>query len=286
MEFKSNGKVIIRDLSSLDASVSETTFAIDKGTVRIQEFKLASHSSAIEFSMLSNTLISASGLRFTNDISGKTYTPAERLAEAKRISAEAEKQRLERLARQEQRARAEEQKAIEATKRAEADVQKEVQAMEQRDAEKARLAASVKQAEEEKARTIEKAKRYAAEHLPLFTNQIVTLTDSDNTTYSNICLTRASLDGVVYRFTDAVGGGCIAYPKLGIETLAALNIDTNMIAVSEERAVIQAEILKQYKELLAREGAAAANAYRKEWNTRLGQYSARDAFNRRYGLNR
>jgi hypothetical protein len=280
LEFKSNGKVIVRDLSSLSASVDETTYTVDRHTVRIHEIKLGGNTSAVEFSLTGDTLISANGFQFKKDTSGKTYTPAERLAEAKKTAAEAEQERLQAL-----RTQGQLEEKERARRAAERKLEQEKAAAQAAD--RTFLANIVREQEEaeSKAKTEkENAKRFAAEHLPAFTNLIVTLTCNDNTTFSNIALISASLDGLVYRITNGVGGGLIPYTQLDAKTFEDLHIDTNIIEVAEERSRIKAELDRQYNQMLAQEGAAKANEFRRTWNQRLTTYSAEAAFARRYGL--
>ena len=221
---------------------------MDKSTVRIQEFKLGGKSWAAEFTFEGETLVNAKGEKFVKDTSGKTYTPAERLAErekARQAAAEREAQRAAQQAAREKekeardRESAARQQAIDAAELVKkvSKVEADLKAIE----ESKRLAALA--AEEQTAK--EAAKRHATTHLPTFTNQVVTLTSTENITYSNIALVRASLDGIVYRAPTGAGGGTIPYTKLSPETLETLQVDTNMIEVAAQRAQAKAQMEQQ-----------------------------------------
>ncbi|MGO8926773.1 MAG: hypothetical protein ACLQU3_07785 [Limisphaerales bacterium] len=293
LELKSHGRVLIRDLSEESPSVAETTFVVENGIVRIHEFKVGGTTSAWEFSMVKDTLVTAKGIKFNKDTSSKTYSPAERLAERK---AEEEKEEAEERKQAEQQAeqeRKQEEQRLLAQKAREVEDLKLKEQADKQHAERERIAALQKQAEQERAKAIEdakiakeNAKRYAAEHLPTFTNQIATLMSNDGRIYSNICLKRASLDGIVYTFTNALGGGLIPNPKLDPDTLESLNIDTNMIAVGEDRALVKAELDRQYNLMVAQVGATKADEYRRDMNQRLNSYAGQQAFAMQYGIAR
>ena len=185
LEFKSNGKVLIRDLKS--TYIAEQNFTVEKNVVRIDALKVGGVTSAVEFSIDGNRLINANGLQYKKDTSGRTYTPLERVAEANKISAQAELAQRQLALKEKERELAELKMKAEQEK-ASAE-QERLAALSRQEQE--RIAALSKQAEEEQARAIEQAKldkenakRYAAAHLPAFTNQIVTLSCNDGTTYS------------------------------------------------------------------------------------------------------
>ena len=88
----------------------------------------------------------------------------------------------------------------------------------------------------------------------------------------------------MFTYTDSMGGGVIPYTALDVDRLESFNVDTNMVAVAEDRVLIKAELDRQYNQMLAQEGPTRANAYRKDMNERLNTYSASEAFAARYGI--
>jgi hypothetical protein len=281
LEFRPDRTVIIRDLS--DSFVTRSTYSLERNTVTIQMFKLLGMNSALELSIEGQTLVSGNGLRFVKDVSGRTYSPVE-LARAKaeaearvaRAAAVAEKARVE----------AERVRAEAARLRAEAEARARAEEARRRaelDAEQARQ----KAAEEAAVARTKAARAEAVAHLPSFSNQIVTLTTLSGNAYTNISLVKADADGVIYGIPESVGGGRISYTNLSADTLVGLGLNTNIIGVAEERAVVKAAADEYYRAISEQQGIEAAAAFKADYERWLEeqryQSSMQAGFYGRYG---
>jgi hypothetical protein len=245
LDFRGNGKVIVRDLSS--SVIDETEYTVERGVVVIKVFKFFGVNGSLELSMDGDALVAADGRRYTKDTSGRTYTPAERVQEAARAQAEAAKARSEAA-----KARSEADKI-----KAEAEAKLRMAEMTaQAEAEAAR--AKIEAEKTEAIKRANAAKAAALAHLPSFTNQIVTITNLGGAVYTNIALVRASPDGIVYRTTDGAGGGCISYTNLSPDVLETFGIDTNCISIAQERAELKAAADAYDRAISAQKGAATA----------------------------
>jgi hypothetical protein len=76
--------------------------------------------------------------------------------------------------------------------------------------------------------------------------KLTTFTNLQGHVYENVRLEHASLDGVIYSFTNTVGGGMAKYQDLSPDFLTSLNIPTNRIQIAEERAKLRAEQKARY----------------------------------------
>jgi len=76
--------------------------------------------------------------------------------------------------------------------------------------------------------------------------KVTTFTKLQGHVYENVRLERGTLDGLIYSFTNTVGGGMVKYKDLSTEYLTSLNIPTNRIQVAEAREKVRAEQKAQY----------------------------------------
>jgi hypothetical protein len=67
-----------------------------------------------------------------------------------------------------------------------------------------------------------------------FTNRVATFTNLQGTVYKDVTLTKADLDGVIYR--EEAGGGRVCYTNLSPAVLEAWGIPTNRIETARARA--------------------------------------------------
>lgn len=75
-------------------------------------------------------------------------------------------------------------------------------------------------------------------------NITATFTNRQNVTYTNVTLSQANMDGVIYMCDS--GGGLISYTNLSPDLLEQWGIPTNRIQMAEERAGEKAERDKEY----------------------------------------
>ena len=76
--------------------------------------------------------------------------------------------------------------------------------------------------------------------------KVTTFTNLQGHVYENVRLERGTLDGLIYSFTNTVGGGMVKYKDLSTEYLTSLNIPTNRIQIAEDREKVRAEQKAQY----------------------------------------
>lgn len=290
LDFRPQGKVIIRDLSAplSDPFVVESEYTQTRDIIVIKAFNVFGINGALELSINGSTLVAANGVKFVKDKSGRKYTPLERAKEVAKAEAEAMEVRIR------QKAAWEEARRVAAEK----ELAQMHEAAKERDERSRELAAaSMAKAEDEaaKSRALQKAnaaKIAAIASLPTFTNQIVTIVTSEGVGYTNISLIRASLDGIIYLVPESTIGGCIYYTNLALDDFARFNIDTNCIAIAEERAIVRSKAEAYESSIMAQQGTAAAAAFRADWERWWKQqqrnspyaYAPSMAFQARYGL--
>jgi hypothetical protein len=278
LEFKNGGKVIIRDLHSMFVDVQ--TYTVEKNVVRINQFRLGGVSSVIEFSIDGNRLISANGLQFKKDTSGKSYTPMERIAELNKVRSETDKIQSQILLTNKWLEIKKEERRL-----SEIRFQQESQRLTWEQVK--RFADAKRVADEKEAARLkaiadkEYAKRVAAAYLPVFTNQIVTIMCNDGITYSNISLAGSTLDGITYRIPEKTEGGCISYLRITPEILEELHINTNLVDVARDRLtqktnspqVIVVPVQRLQERRANNAESRAAEAFRKQYG--LDRYGKR-----------
>lgn len=76
--------------------------------------------------------------------------------------------------------------------------------------------------------------------------KLTTFTNLQGHVYENVRLERGTLDGLIYSFTNTVGGGLVRYQDLSTEYLTSLNIPTNRIQIAEDREKVRAEQKARY----------------------------------------
>lgn len=290
LDFRTKGKVIFRDLSRdlSGAFVAESDYIVHKDVLVIKAFNLFGVKGSYELSIDGDTLVAANGMRFVKDTSGRTYTPLERANEAAKAQAQTEKEKAEREKAQIEADRV----ATEARrKREEANARQQEEERQLAIARQAEIVNAAR-AKSEAAEKAKEAKVAAIASLPTFTNQIVTIVPLQGEVCSNIAVVRASLDGIVYTVPDSASGGCISYTNLSLDDFTRFGVDTNLIAVAQERAVVRSQADAYYRAIAAQQGAQAAAAFQADWQKWWQQqqkssplaYAPGAAFAARYGI--
>jgi uncharacterized protein YjbI with pentapeptide repeats len=77
-----------------------------------------------------------------------------------------------------------------------------------------------------------------------FTNRVATFTNLQGVVYKGVTLTKADLDGVIYR--EPAGGGRVCYTNLSPALLEAWGMPTNRIQIAQDRAKRKAVFDAQY----------------------------------------
>lgn len=215
-----------------DSVIEQSEYTIKKGIVTILAPKFFSYTRPLELSIRADTLTAADGLQFVRDASGRTYSPAE-IADLK-MKADAEAFI--------QKSKAEEAKEKAEQARAEA-LQKSIAAEQELKKVELELATKVKLAELEKIdqdkqllaqrlAAMEQVRREtedAINSLPVVANKTISFDSLDGVRFTNITLTKATLDGIIY--TEGAGGGTLSLSRIPVQTLASMGYNTNYIRI-------------------------------------------------------
>jgi hypothetical protein len=74
----------------------------------------------------------------------------------------------------------------------------------------------------------------------------MTFTNLSGRVYDNVILKHATMDGVIYSFTNGAGGGMVRYRDLSTNFLTSLNIPLDRVQTAEARQKADAEAKLRY----------------------------------------